>query len=182
MIPRMQRDSTSTLAHRIQRRLEALNISARQAGLRAANNPDLVRDIRKGKTVHPRIDTLQKLASVLECSVQHLMGDDESPTPCRTVAGGPDLSRMIRRIKAARWAYEPDDRKAAAAFGLTPERLRSIEAGAATLDNEFLLTFSQTSRTPLEWIFLGKITRAMEAEMAARIALFDPQVLDVPGP
>lgn len=175
----MEREA-GTLAGRIQDRLATLDLSAHEASRRASNgrNTDFVRDILKGRTRHPRIDTLQKLATVLQCSVQYLMGEDQhvSPLPLSTCAECPGLAR---RLRAARWAYEPDDRKAAHDFGTTVETLLAVESGHQPPGNDFLLRFSGTTQTPLEWLFLGKVTSSMHPVMAARIALVDPGVLGV---
>jgi transcriptional regulator with XRE-family HTH domain len=173
----------SVIGCRIQERLRALGISARRASIQATGNPDLVREIQKGKTSYPRADTLQKLAAVLGCSVHFLLGKDEvaavRPDPHDRIAiEGPQL---IRRLKAARWAYQDDERKAAADLGIAVEALRDIEAGRAEIGTDFLLSFARVTGTPADWLFFGRITAAMDPRMAARIALFDPGTLEMAG-
>lgn len=72
-IPHMADDN---LATRIQRRLDRLGISARAASEKAGLGPDGVRNILRGKSQSPRGSTLKKLALVLECPVEYLLGHD----------------------------------------------------------------------------------------------------------
>ncbi len=67
----------SPLYLKIEERLDALNLSARAASLRATGKPDTIRNIQRGR--RPRSDTLENLARALECSVAWLMGEDTAP-------------------------------------------------------------------------------------------------------
>lgn len=68
---------TTTLKDRIQQRLDALGISARAASLQATGSDGTIRNILTDKSADPRLGTLQKLAPVLQTSVDWLLyGDD----------------------------------------------------------------------------------------------------------
>ena len=71
----------STLGERIQERLAFLNKTATGASLDISDNKDLLRDIINGRTKNPRADTLRKIATVLECTVEWLMLGDGEPAP-----------------------------------------------------------------------------------------------------
>ncbi len=69
------------LISRISERLEALKISPRAASLHVSDNPDLIRNILRGKSESPRIDTLEKIAAVLQTTTDWLTGKGERPHP-----------------------------------------------------------------------------------------------------
>lgn len=78
-IPHMakrQAFNASELARRIDSRLQRLGISARAASIKAGLDQDTIRNIRRGKSVSPRGESLNKLARVLECPVEYLLGHD----------------------------------------------------------------------------------------------------------
>ncbi|HEX3065178.1 MAG TPA: S24 family peptidase, partial [Dongiaceae bacterium] len=68
--------SSSDLAKRIDSRLQRLGISARAASLKAGLDADTIRNIQRGKSLSPRGASLNKLARVLECPVEYLLGHD----------------------------------------------------------------------------------------------------------
>jgi transcriptional regulator with XRE-family HTH domain len=166
---------------RIQGRLDALGLSARAASLQAGLGADGIRNILRGKSESPRGTTLVKLAEVLQCSVSYLAGEEAvEPTPPQAVALSGDL--RARRLRAARMAYWRTPEAAAEALGVGLHVLQQIEAGEVPLDDAFLMRFASITETPLDWLFLGKITEPMHPVMAARIALFDPAlVVDDPS-
>mgnify|MGYP001442394756 CR=1 FL=1 len=98
-----------------------------------------------------------------------------APLPSPGGTGPVSADPMVRRLRAARIAYGDID-VAASAIGVSPETLREYESGERPIPNDFLLRFSEVTGCPLDWIFLGKITAAMSAEMAVRIALADPEM------
>jgi len=63
--------SPETLADRIRQRLAELDMSAREASIRTTGKPEFLRPVLAG--ARPRIDNLEKLAHVLDVSVQWLM-------------------------------------------------------------------------------------------------------------
>jgi len=65
----------STLADVIDRRRKALGISEHELCRRAKLPRDAVRNIRRGLSENPRIDTVQKLASVFGLTVDALMAE-----------------------------------------------------------------------------------------------------------
>lgn len=67
----------ATLSTRINQRLETLDISARDASMRAIKQPDLVRNIVERHTM-PAADRLLSLASVLETSIGWLLGETDT--------------------------------------------------------------------------------------------------------
>ena len=68
------RSSLATLQRELRRRLDAFGISARALSTRAGVNNMAVRDILNGKSRKPTLDTLEKLAGVLGCTVADLTG------------------------------------------------------------------------------------------------------------
>lgn len=72
--------------------MQAQGLTQKALALKAGLNETAVRDIRTGKSRHPRHDTVQKLASVLACSVADLLGG-AAATPAAALAAEtpPDL-------------------------------------------------------------------------------------------
>lgn len=66
------------LVERIKQRLEKLGLTARDASLRATGSAETIRAIINGKSQHPRVDTLAKIAEVLETTPEWLTGRAES--------------------------------------------------------------------------------------------------------
>lgn len=60
------------LVKRIEKRLKKLNKTERQASLEANLSDSFIRNIRLGRSSHPRIDTLRRLAAVLQTNVDWL--------------------------------------------------------------------------------------------------------------
>lgn len=58
-------------------------ISARKLSLESGLNETAVKAILSGKSQHPRHDTLEKLAARLRCSVDDLLGKQQSARPER---------------------------------------------------------------------------------------------------
>lgn len=74
---------TKGMARRIAERLVELDISAREASLRTTGKPDFLRPVLAG--ARPRSDNLEKLAEVLQTSVEWLLngtgGHDQQEAP-----------------------------------------------------------------------------------------------------
>ena len=67
------------IAQRIEKRLKLLNKTERQASLEAKLSDSFIRNIRLGRSSNPRIDTLKRLAVVLDTNVDWLylgVGDE----------------------------------------------------------------------------------------------------------
>jgi phage repressor protein C with HTH and peptisase S24 domain len=63
----------SPLARELERRMDAAGLTQKALALKAGLNETAVRDIRTGKSRHPRHDTVQKLAAVLGISAAELI-------------------------------------------------------------------------------------------------------------
>lgn len=61
------------LADFIRERLRVIGKSPRDASIEATGSPDAIRNIFRGKSEHPRGDTLRNLARALRCPVEDLM-------------------------------------------------------------------------------------------------------------
>lgn len=60
------------LLDRIDERLRQKGLTDYRASMLAAGRPEIIRNIRRGRSRNPRRDTLEKLAQVLECSFEWL--------------------------------------------------------------------------------------------------------------
>jgi phage repressor protein C with HTH and peptisase S24 domain len=69
----------SPLARELERRMAAAGLGQKALALRAGLNETAVRDILIGKSRHPRHDTIEKLAKVLDTSVAELLGGAKAP-------------------------------------------------------------------------------------------------------
>jgi phage repressor protein C with HTH and peptisase S24 domain len=65
----------SVVAKNIERRMQALGLTRKSLSIKAGINATGIRDIVKGKSQHPRHDTLGKIAKALGCTVDDLRGD-----------------------------------------------------------------------------------------------------------
>ena len=80
----MAENHTAAMLSRIEKRLEAVRLSERAASERAVNQPDMIRDIRRGR--RPGAERLAKLADVLETTPDYLLGRSEEPDATATNA------------------------------------------------------------------------------------------------
>lgn len=69
-----------SLVREINRRMAALGLNALAVATKAGLGKDAVRDIQRGKSVHPSHETLRKIAKVLGCTVADLM-NERTPHP-----------------------------------------------------------------------------------------------------
>lgn len=60
------------LLERIDRRLRDKGLTDYRASMLAAGRPEIIRNIRRGRSRNPRRDTMEKLARVLDCSFEWL--------------------------------------------------------------------------------------------------------------
>lgn len=72
------------LISRINERLKDLDVSSRWASLQVGDNADLIRNILRGKSESPRIDTIEKIAGVLKTTPEWLTGKSENPAAAVT--------------------------------------------------------------------------------------------------
>lgn len=75
---------TGTLPDRVRERLEVLGLSGTAASLKASGGEsrEVVRNILNGRSMNPRVDTMQGLAAALETTVDWLLyGDGDQPAP-----------------------------------------------------------------------------------------------------
>lgn len=68
-----------TIKGRIRERLQATGLSANEASRRANLGLSYVNDLLSGKSKNPVIDRLARLAAVLGCDVDFLLGKQETP-------------------------------------------------------------------------------------------------------
>ncbi|MBB4145856.1 S24 family peptidase [Rhizobium rhizoryzae] len=74
----MLRTMSNMLINRLNSLMSQRGISANRLSLEATGARDTVRKILDGTTKNPRIDTLLKLAAVLDTTPQYLMGEEEA--------------------------------------------------------------------------------------------------------
>lgn len=70
----------NSLADRIQQRLDALGLSARAASRAAGGSDSTIRNILTGASESPRLDTVRKLAKILQVSESWLATGEDGPT------------------------------------------------------------------------------------------------------
>ena len=85
---------------------------------------------------------------------------------------------MASRLKAARMAFEPNGAEVARLLGVTPQVLNAYEKARNFPDEYFLVQFCELTRCPMDWIFRGKMSSEMSAEMASRIGHFAPELVE----
>lgn len=92
---------TSPLADRIRQRLADLNLSAYAASIKASDgaSKDMIKNILSGRSLHPRADTLEKLAQTLETNVDWLLNGDGPPPPPPTMTDAPKSNVRVSDIR-----------------------------------------------------------------------------------
>ncbi len=89
------------LLERIDRRLRDKGLTDYRASMLAAGRPEIIRNIRRGRSRNPRRDTMEKLARVLDCSFEWLATGRGPMEPLRDTPGdSADVSPIIRRDDA----------------------------------------------------------------------------------
>lgn len=71
------------LPSRLRERLKALRIFEREASRRAGFSPSYVGDLITGRSKNPELSRIQKLADVLDCDLDYLMGNSDVPRRIR---------------------------------------------------------------------------------------------------
>lgn len=151
---------------RIQARLDALGLSERGAAEKAGLSAAGIRNIREGKSQSPRLDTLRKLAPVLQVSPEWLafgVSDDVRKAMEETASRADQLMPVLGEVAAGRWLeveqdadvpkYDPapitpDPRwRREAQYGLIV-RGTSLNLYAADGDTLHCLDIAQSGRMP----------------------------------
>lgn len=107
----MSVDDDHSVLTRIQARLDALKLSERGAAEKAGLSAAAIRNIREGKSVSPRLQTLRSLAPVLETTPEWLaFGVDPAVTRAmaETAERTPAYLPVVSEVAAGRW-LEADD-------------------------------------------------------------------------
>jgi transcriptional regulator with XRE-family HTH domain len=68
------------LVQELERRMKALNLDAKTVSTRAGLGPSFIRDIQRGKSREPKRSALERIATVLGCTVEDLIGDPPAPS------------------------------------------------------------------------------------------------------
>jgi len=79
-VTHMEDKARELLIERIQERCRALGITINAASERAGS-PSMIPNIVYGRSKHPRMDTLQRIAEALETTTSYLSGLTDSPAP-----------------------------------------------------------------------------------------------------
>lgn len=87
-IPHMVEREKSPIAQRIERRLEALGLSASAASLKAGLSRYAISNIQKNPSSVPRGQTLLQLARALETTPEYLLTGEREHIPSEDVAAG----------------------------------------------------------------------------------------------
>lgn len=85
---------------------------------------------------------------------------------------------MARRLKAARYAYKENAAAVARELEISPQTLNAYERGRNFPDEMFLVQFCRITGCTTDWVFLGKMQSSISPEMASRIAVFDPSLVE----
>jgi repressor LexA len=100
----------SLLQRELRRRMEAAGYNQKSLARAAGLNQTAVRDILKGRSRHPRSDTLEALARILGCTIDQLTG---RPDFAAVTVGATTKVNVVGRVQAGEWveAFEspPDD-------------------------------------------------------------------------
>jgi len=95
---------STTLLNRIDERLEALGKSPEGASREAGLGRDFIRTLRRRPETSPRAENLAKLASVLACSVDYLLGVTDEPGEGPPLPLQPETMLPIRyEVAAGAW-------------------------------------------------------------------------------
>lgn len=89
--------------------------------------------------------------------------------------------RIAARLKAARFAYEPNAAQAARDLGVTPQVLNAYEKARNYPDEAFLVRFADLTGCPIDWILRGRMEARMPPAMAARIGVYFPELVEGPA-
>ncbi|MFJ6328099.1 MULTISPECIES: helix-turn-helix domain-containing protein [unclassified Rhizobium] len=85
------------LVQRIQARMADLKTNALQVSIEAKLGKTAVRDIIAGKSLKPTMDTIARIAIVLDCSIAYLTGDADDPHQKKSTSAR--LEMQMKAIK-----------------------------------------------------------------------------------
>ena len=144
-------------ARELTRRMKAAGLTQKALALKAGLNETAVRDIRGGRSKHPRHDTIEKLAVALNCPVMALLapgtadavsspagsapapegrrshgGDRTLPDPARTSSTGSDVASLPLFDAAVRAPQPLDATKARVRWPVSRLLVNEIAGGDAS--------------------------------------------------
>lgn len=82
------------LVTRLKSRMAEMNTNASKVSVEARLGKTAVRDIVAGKSRKPTMDTIARIAKVLDCTLAYLVGDVDEPHQMRSVEGPLDMQMM----------------------------------------------------------------------------------------
>jgi len=173
------------LADAVRQQMAAVGKTNMKAlSLEAGLGSTFVRDVLEGRSTNPRVDSLLKLAQVLDCNLEDLLATEPSSGNEAEVKRSTESELRAARFTAARWACFGDNKaEAASVLGIHPIVLDSIEAGQVTPTDDLLTRLFERTGCPPEWVTSGRITRRMHPVIAARIGAYDLSLMaDDPDP
>jgi len=126
-------DKNKSLAQRIAQRLQKLGLSERQASLKAGLSDSYLRNIREGKSTAPRIDTLEKIAQILETTSSWLISGEGPESQAENMMS----SLAESEVRPNQDLHEPANAVISDAFISTNRRLPVYGHAVGGIDGEF---------------------------------------------
>lgn len=157
-MPHMAKDQPNPLYDRIKARLDEIGMSEREASIRIAENADLIRNIKRGRSESLRGPRLLQLAALLGVSPEWLTtGIHEHISSEDVAAGLPGRPPMSENGKSAIAAYKGDvpgavpeiDARAGAGEGSLGEEVVTLKRGEAYVGH----------KVTAEWVFPSTFLR-----------------------
>lgn len=131
---RMASRSEAELSERIRSRIEELGLTEAGAAKAAGLGASAIRNIREGKSLSPRLDTVVKLAAILQVTPEYLAfgvnDDDLSLAQQETAAREPTLLPVLGEVAAGRWLEIDEfvDEPAYQPVSVSPDQRWPVEA------------------------------------------------------
>jgi len=89
-----------------------------------------------------------------------------------------DVRFMIaRRLRAARIAFDEVALRVAEELGVSASTWNKYETGKRFPSETVMIRFCELTGCPADWIYLGRITAEMPAQMAAQIGMAEPDLI-----
>lgn len=89
------------LAQRIDQRLKDLGLTPRQASLKAGLGTDGIRNVLRGRSKSPRVETMKAIATALDCDLEWLCGVDIPTAETGAMVMPADVRRETRPAMVA---------------------------------------------------------------------------------